>query len=184
MTCQNKFMIGKMSSNHTYIIYFVFQTSKQKYKLIANANHCDRNENNYLKSNGANIKNVSGRQNSHKERPNPNVCVFILLPIWYIHSQKCESITNSGISRYPGCTKLIYVQAYNTMYRNMDRISCWRKDWYKQSTKFVHAPTYKCLNCVRRSLLVNTEHQSTKDIFSNILKIHVIIKSFDKSVAH
>lgn len=49
MICQNKFMIDKMNSNHTCIICFTFQTSKQWYKLIASINHCDRTKTNYLK---------------------------------------------------------------------------------------------------------------------------------------
>ena len=66
MTCQNKCMIDKMNSNHTYMICFIFQTSKQWDKVIANVNHCDRTETIYLKYGEVNIENVSGRHNFHK----------------------------------------------------------------------------------------------------------------------
>lgn len=62
MTCQNKFMIDKMNSNHTYTICFIFQTSKRWHKLIANVNHCDRTDTNYVKNSEVNIENLSGRE--------------------------------------------------------------------------------------------------------------------------
>ena len=96
MACLNKFMIGKMNTNHTHVICFIFQTSKQWYKLMANVDHHDRTGTIYLKNGEVNVDNVSGRHNFHKQRLNPNVLLFIMLTSYCSGSQNSEYIKSPG----------------------------------------------------------------------------------------